>query len=172
MTTTQKIYNQEIKGRFIATKCLNQMLSSRDVKINPTAIKESVDLKCNAYGQKGKRVNFNVEVKERYKNQDNLKKYPFAELKVDKLERMRQATPKGTKLYYMVLLNGKEMLLFNLDKIDFNEIKIFNWWTKKCQEDDNSELIETPIYQIPYDKACARFNIEQYFEDYAIYKQM
>jgi len=171
MTTTQKIYNQEIKGRFIGSKCLNKMFGGRDLKIQPTAIKESVDLKCNAYGKSGKRANFNVEVKERYKNQENLKKYPYAELKVDKLNRMRKATPQGTKLFYMVLLNAKEMLLFDIDKIDFSKVKIFNWWTKKCQEDENSELIETPIYQIPYKLAIKKLDITQYFEDYAIYKQ-
>ena len=92
-------------------------------------------------------------------------------MKIDKLNRMRKATPQGTKLFYMVLLNAKEMLLFDIDKIDFSKVKIFNWWTKKCQEDENSELIETPIYQIPYEWAIKKLNIEQYFEDYAVFKQ-
>ena len=164
MNYTEKIRLQEEKDRYVATKCLERLLyKGSDLQITPTEIEDYVDLNCSIINTKGNYVPFNVEIKERYKNEEQLAKYPNAELKVAKLERMKQATPTGTKLLYMVLLNEKECLLFDLDKIDWDLIPKRNWRIKQTQFNPNSPYISTPTYFIPYSAATATLDCSQYF---------
>lgn len=90
MTTKERIEEQEKKDRFVASKCLAQILSSgTDLQLTATRISDYVDLYGEITNSKGKRVPFTVEIKERFKDKEQLAKYPNAELKVEKLERMK-----------------------------------------------------------------------------------
>ena len=163
MTYQKKIELQEKKDRFIATKCLQQILSGgTELEINPTDILDYVDLNCSIKNRKGKTVPFNVEIKERYKDEKQLEKYPNAELKVSKLKRMKSVTNKGTKLLYMVLLNDKECLLFDLDKLDWTKVDTHIWRIKKTQLDPNSGYIDELTHFIPYALAIKRIDISKY----------
>ncbi len=164
MNYQERIRLQEEKDRYVAQKCLEKLLyKGSDLQITPTNIEDYVDLNCSVINTKGKKIPFNVEIKERYKDEEQLQKYPNAELKVAKLKRMKQATPTGTKLLYMVLLNEKECLLFDLNKIDWSNIPLRNWRIKQTQFNPNSPYVSTPTYFIPYSAATATLDCSEYF---------
>ena len=162
----KRIQESEQKDRFIGQCVLEQIFKDRKLDINETDTFCSVDLKCTALNKKDKRIKFNVEIKERYKSQENIIKYPYAELRVDKLDRMKQETGKKTALLYMVLLNDTTMYLFNLSKLDWSKVGIYNWRIKACQSDQNSPYTYKPIYQIPYNMAFKKMDITEYVNAY------
>lgn len=157
----QQIELQEIKDRYVANKCLNKVFTNKNLLIYPTDISCSVDLKCFVNNRP-----FNVEIKERYKNGKQLEKYPNAELKVDKLRRMRLETPQGTPLIYMVLLNEEKCLMFNLDKLDWTTVEKRDWWIKRTQLDPNSDYVCTPTYFIPYSAATVTMDCKEFYTQY------
>lgn len=162
-----KIQEQEMKDRFVATQCLKKILyKGSNLQINPTQITDFVDLNCKVTNTYGKEIPFNVEIKERFKSEQNLLKYPNAELKVDKYNRMRFATPQGTKLFYMVLLNNEKCFLYDLDKLDWNKVQMKNWRIKKTQMNPNSEFITVPTFFIPYSEATCTIDCSEYFQQY------
>ena len=165
----KKIELQEEKDRYVASECLKWLLrKGTNLNITPTEITDYVDLNCSVINQKGNNVPFNVEIKERFKNEQQLQKNPNAELKVDKLERMRSVTKKGTKLLYMVLLNNKTCYLFNLDKLDWSKVEKRNWRIKRTQFNPNSDYITVPTYFIPYELADVTMDCSNFFNDYEL----
>lgn len=163
-STAQKIKAQEEKDRCVATECLKVLLKKgKDLKINPTDITDSVDLRCSVINLNDRFIPFNVEIKERIKSEQQLAKYPNAELKVAKYNRMRNATKKGTRLLYMVLLNNETCLVFNLDNLDWSKVEKRNWRIKQTQMDVNSPYIEVPTYFIPYNLAICKMNCKNFY---------
>lgn len=158
----EKIRKQEIKDRYIGTKVLEQVFSGRNITCTALPVWANTDIACSATGKNGNTVNFQVEVKERNKSDWQLEKYPQAELKVDKLKKMKQYAGDNAKLVYMVLLNDKEALLFYLNKIDFSKIDKTVWHIKKTQYDNYSEYEEAPIYLIPYSMAFKKIDITEF----------
>lgn len=161
---TYIIDQQENVDRYVATCCLHELLDNKSTSLTivPTYTTCSVDLNCTVT-QNGNEIPFNVEIKERNRTPEELKKYPLAELKQDKLRRMKLETPQSTGLYYMVLLNKEKCMLFNLKKLDWSEIPLKNWWIKRTQANPNSDYVCTPTYMIPYDKAIATINCSKYY---------
>lgn len=167
MTTLERIEAQERQDRYVASRCLHSIFyKGKDLKINPTNITDYVDLNCSVINLNDKLIQFNVEIKERNKNPWQMEHYPQAELKVSKYNRMRQSTPKGTKLLYMVLLNNERCIVFDLDNLDWSKVEKKNWKIKITQMDDNSPYVETPTYLIPYDLAVANIDCSGYIKEY------
>lgn len=167
ITTKQKIEAQEAKDRYVAGECLKYIFrNQQNLSITPTDILDNVDLECSCTLKNGEKVDFVVEIKERYKDKAQLEKYPNAELKVDKYERMRKRTPQGTILFYMVLLNNESCLIFNMDKLNWNKVQRKVWYIKKTQMDINSPVVPTPTYFIPYSEASITMDCSNYFNNY------
>lgn len=164
---SERIEAQERQDRYVASECLKVMLrKGKDLTIKPTPILESVDLNCSVINLKDKLIQFNVEIKERNKNEWQLEHYPHAELKVDKYNRMREATPEGTRLLYMVLLNNQTCLVFDLDNLDWSKVEKRDWVIKRTQMNPNSDYVSTPTYFIPYDLAVVSMDCSAYFNEW------
>lgn len=160
LETKKRIEEMELKDRFIAENCLRNLLKkATSVTVKPTEIEDHVDLNCSCTTDKGKTIPFNVEIKERNKSQEQLDKYGYnCELRVDKYQRMRAATPKGTKLYYMVLFNNDTMYLFDMDSLDWSKVEKFNWRIKRTQMSDYSDYVTYPTYKIPLNLATITYD--------------
>lgn len=90
---------------------------------------------------------YNVEIKTR--NQD-MTKYQTLPLKEAKLQRLVADTKEDEKLIYVVLVNGTEYFIFDLDNIDFNTVEKRNWRIKKQEYNiGGSKYINVPTYFIP-----------------------
>lgn len=160
--TNERIKQQEKKDRYVAEKCLKKILSAgTNLQMSGTELTCSVDIKGEVTNKNNKRVAFSCEIKERNKSPEQLQKWPNAELKVEKLNRMKK--DKRGILLYMVLLNEKECLLFNLSKINWATIPLRIWNIKKTQFNPNSPVVPTPTYFIPYDLAIKRIDCTEFY---------
>lgn len=154
MSYKELIADQEKKDRYIAARCIKEAMNDGyKVKIKPAGITSHIDLRCQAVDQNGYQYKFNVEIKERFKDDENLEKFPYAELKVEKYNNMVAMTPDDTLLYYIVLLNEEKALFFDIFRLDWSNIKTVTWNIKQTQMNAWSEYIPTPVYMIPYDQA-------------------
>lgn len=168
MTYKETIAEQEKKDRYIASRCLRYFFNSgkNRVQIKPAGITSHIDLRCKLIDPDKIETPFYVEIKERYKDDINLETYPYAELKVEKLNNMAKITPEDTFLYYMVLLNEQKCMMFNLYDLDWSKVKTTVWHIKKTQYWDQSYYVDTPVYMIPYSMAEAECDCSQYYSDY------
>ena len=170
----ERINKSEALGREITTQWLEKKYAEtgRDIKITPTPVECSVDLKVNLLDKELQhRQRVNIEVKVRKKNERQIKQYPHGELKVDKYNRMKEATDDGTGLFYCVLLdntdtNKQTLYLWDMDKLNWENVGRYEWETKYCQSDPDSETYVTPIYQIPFSQAVCTADITDIFKQY------
>lgn len=166
--TISKVNKQEYKDRFVAEKVMDKLLSqkNKDLVMIPTEYGCSVDLRCSITTPNDIVVPFNLEIKERQKDDKTLAKYPFAEIKQDKVRRMKEATDKGTRLFYMVLLNESTAYIYDLDKVDWSKVTLYNWWVKHTQVDPNSDYICVPTYMLPYSSATITMDCSDFYTEY------
>lgn len=90
---------------------------------------------------------YNVEIKTR--NQD-MNRYKTLPLKMSKYCRLLADTKHDEKLIYVVLVNGEEYYIFDLDKVDLNQCEFKNWKIQKQEYNVNgSAYEEVPAMFIP-----------------------
>ena len=100
-----------------------------------------------------------------FKSTENLIKYPTAELKKSKYENMLTAHT-NTKLIYIQYIN-ETAIIFDMDKLNWNKVRLYNWRIKHTEYDDDSEYEVVPTYFIPYYQRLMIIDAHQYFEYYA-----
>lgn len=164
-TISAKCQAEEQKGRFVASKCLEEIFSNYNLTLTGTALTCPVDIK-GTVSTTDKSAKFNVEVKQRNKSEEQLLKYPTAELRIDKYQRMLSETNTDTALFYCVLLNSEWCYIFNLKKLDWNKVSKFDWYIRKTQVDDNSPYLCYPTYSIPLELASKVIPCSEYFKMY------
>lgn len=159
-----KIDIQEEKYRIITSKLLQDLFKDKLVAISGTPYGEGVDIRFTATTDNDE-VTYDVEVKERNKSTENLIKYPTAELKKSKYENMLTAHT-NTKLIYIQYIN-ETAIIFDMDKLNWNKVRLYNWRIKHTEYDDDSEYEVVPTYFIPYYQRLMIIDAHQYFEYYA-----
>ena len=136
MSYQKKITEQEKIDRDICIRMVKQMLCDGYVvdEVTELPITCPIDLLFSIREKStGKVYNTFVEVKSRNKNSRQLTEYPWAELKVQRLRKMRDYQLKfpNSALYYTVILNGTDFYLYNLLNIDYTKINFVDWEVKK-----------------------------------------
>lgn len=167
--TTIRIKKQENLDRLVTTYCLNEIFNrdNINISISGTALTDNVDLKC-CISTPAITKNIHVEIKERQKTLYQIKTYGDVELKSDKLKLMKNTCDSDTALLYVVLLNQQYCYIFNINKIDFSNLKSFNWQIKKTEFSLTSTTDNFITYSIPLSKAICCVDCSKYY-DY-IYK--
>lgn len=161
-TYTQVMVSQnENKGRFVAEYVISDLLSEFNYSITDTDIYCPVDLK-GVVSSTTETKEFNVEIKQR--NKDIEKYGAYAELRVDKYNRMMSVSQGDTALLYMVLLNEETAYIFDIKKLDWDKVETFIWTIRKTQVDPSSGYADYPTYKIPYDQAIAKIDCKEYFK--------
>lgn len=160
--TTEKIKKQEKKDRFIVTVLLTKLFANYADNYTITAHPFSAATDINLHFTKnGEEKSYEFEIKERNKD---INKYNFAELRVKKLQHIKENYKDN--IYYIVLLNQKTAYIYNLSKIDFNEIETFKWTIKDTQLDNNSTVSEHLTYKIPTSFAVRQINVTDIYNLY------
>lgn len=107
----QRINHQEMKDFQLARTLLTSHFNSQGIKVEKFIPREkgcSVDALIDVE-YKGNKRTLNLEIKERHKNKDLMKRFPFAELKVEKLNNMRLENKKNEgDLKYLSLYTNEE----------------------------------------------------------------
>ena len=171
MTNYQdRINSQELKYRCLGSQLLYRLFlpaisgditSSISISSTPVVFNYDLDLSVT---YKGKTTDYAIEIKERNKNEEILKKYPFAELKPSKLKLMRNEA-KDKKLIYIVFLNQETAYIFDIDKIDFTKIELYELFNKKVQFNNDSKMENELIYEIPYSMAIKQIDIKYLYSN-------
>lgn len=107
----QRINHQEMKDFQRAKTLLTSHFNAQGIKVEKFTPREkgcSVDALIDIEYQNEKRT-LNLEIKERHKNDTLIRRFPFAELKVEKLNNMRLENKKnGGDLKYLSLYTNEE----------------------------------------------------------------
>lgn len=107
----QRINHQEMKDFQLAKTLLTSHFNAQAVKVQKFIPREkgcSVDALIDIEYQNKKRT-LNLEIKERHKNDTLIRRFPFAELKVEKLNLMRLENKKnGGDLKYLTLYTNQK----------------------------------------------------------------
>lgn len=146
--TDCKIANQEHKDTYIVATTLGDLFPNENITVTQTPQYTNYDLNVEFEGKKKQMA---MEVKEYNLSEENEKKYGRnVLLKVEKLDKMVKKAKEGNKrLFYTVILNKKEMLIFDCDNIDWETITVRNIKQKITQFDPNSGYVWKPTYIIP-----------------------
>lgn len=135
----QRINHQEMKDFQLAKTLLTSHFNAQDIKIQAFKQTEkgcSVDALIDIEYKNEKRT-LNLEIKERHKSEDLMKRFPFAELKVEKLNLMRLENKKnGGDLKYLSLYtntNGEleAAFYFDLKDIQNDNFPMRDWKAPK-----------------------------------------
>lgn len=164
---------QEEKDRYIAIRCMEQTTDLQEkqrLRAVPTDVKSHIDLICVIQDWYANPIKwYDIEIKERNKSYENVQKYPYAELKVDKYNNMLKDKGPNSDLLYIVLLNQKLALIFNLSTLDWTQVQRTTWNIKEIQYEDGSEKKDTEVYLIPYTLAEKLVPCEEYYTEYENY---
>lgn len=150
--------------RYVTERMLEDTFKNNLKEINYTPITASTDLNMIVTDKKGNEIVYDIEVKERNKD---IERFKYLELRKDKLERMLKCSHSKHKLIYIVLVNKEIAVVYDIRKLNWDEIEIFNWPIRKTQVDDESGYAIFPTYQIPIEKAVYTKKIDNYYKDYA-----
>lgn len=135
----QRINHQEMKDFQRAKMLLTSHFNAQGIKVEKFTPREkgcSVDALINIEYKNEKRT-LNLEIKERHKDKDLMKRFPFAELKVEKLNNMRLENKKNDgDLKYLSLYtntNGEleAAFYFDLKDIQNDNFPMRDWKAPK-----------------------------------------
>lgn len=162
---------EELRGTFVAKNLLSDLLTKEGLTHN--LIRTPLDCHVDLWGTTWNNTtlqpyNFNVEIKQRYKNDYMLKRYPDCELRVDKLERMKAETKEGEGLFYIVFLNQSTAYIFDCNNIDWDTLQKGIMDTSKFNVDPSSPRVLYEIYNIPTCYASYTLDCSEYFKLYNI----
>ena len=143
----EKMELQEMKDYKTTEKIMHQIFNAYGAKahLKKEPIYSSVDASMRV--EKGDNIrDYKIEIKERITNYSDINEVP---LKVQKYCNIIDATSKGQTPLIIYLLNNSEYYIFDLNKIDFNKVKIQNWMINKVEYSDNSCKEKIPTFFIP-----------------------
>lgn len=157
----QRIEIQEKKDRKIMAMVLTELFADKVNAFMITNLPKSayIDLTMT-FSYKGEQKTYDFEIKERNKD---ITKYPTAELKQKKLVEMRAVSNVSHTLYYAVLVNQKELFLYDVRAIDWDSLETINWDIKKRQMEDGCTSQSELTYIIPISLASFRMNVEHIY---------
>lgn len=167
MDKEEKIKRQEEKDYYVVSRLMFDNLFDKVQNISFTQMPQFTFYDMSmTYNHKGEDIQSAIEIKARNKSKELMTKYPYAELKVDKYNRIMSKTGIYDKVYYIQLVNEQTAYLYDLKKIDFTKVKKENWAIKKVQFSSTSTVGEEQTYMIPYTMGKRFDNINKYYQDY------
>lgn len=131
--TKAKTIAAEIEDTRITEHFLFDELDGNPLYTSATATRmplyDCVDLEYIVNTTTGNSYKFGVEVKRRNKTPWSMKRYPFAPLRLDKLQNLQGKAAKEhySALYYIVLLNASQAYIYDLLRVDWNHVELKPW---------------------------------------------
>lgn len=164
LITEQELYDRDICTRMI-TKLLNRNYSIVEVK--NLEVQSPVDLWIVVKNNETSEIqNVLVEVKTRNKDARQLREYPWAELKCEKVRDILNVQKQipNSSIFYAVILNHSEFYLYDLLNIDYSHVNIVDWRVKKTEFDSYSPYKVYKTFQLPWNLAVEHANIKKTLE--------
>lgn len=158
---------QEHKDAYVTKKLLTRILKDKvqNLRFREMPKYSHFDLEVS-FLYKGKNVKFAFEIKERNKSQFQLDAYPNSELKVDKFNYIMNATKNHDGVFYIQLVNEEIAYIYNLRKINWDNVETREWFIKTTQYNPNSGYKSQLTHFIPYSEGKKHGDIANYYAEY------
>jgi len=148
MTDREKIDIQERKDFNITNKIMTTIFQAYDARISMTQTKTYYPVDANMVVEKGKkRKKYKIEIKER--NIDCMEELETLPLKVKKYCNIMETINEDETPLIIYLVNNEQYFIFNLKKLDMNNIVIRNWNIPKVQYTTKHQYEQQPTFFIP-----------------------
>ena len=143
----KKMELQEMKDYKTTEKIMHQIFKAYGAKTHLRKEPTYSPVDASMRVEKGDNIrDYKIEIKERITNYSDINEVP---LKVQKYCNIIDATPKNQTPLIIYLLNNSDYYIFDLNKIDFNKVKIQNWIINKVEFSDNSCKEKIPTFFLP-----------------------
>lgn len=153
--TDVKIAYQEHKDTYIVGNTLGDIFKGYDITVTQTPQFTHYDLDVEITSPTTNKE-IVVEVKEFTITDEAKEKYgENVMLKANKLMNMQNES-KNKKLIYCIILNKKELLLYDCSKLDWANMKLINLHQLRTQMNPKAGYVVEPTYIIPTKYAIKR----------------
>ena len=146
---TEKMIQQETKDFKITKKIMKKIFSTYGVhvKLEQTSIYSPYDVLMTVTSGKKIIKKYAVEIKER--NQ-NLEVFDCLPLTCKKFIKVKDTAYKNYLCPIVIfLVNDEDYYIYDLNKLDLNNVELRNWNIKKVEYSLTSDLTPTPTFFLP-----------------------
>ncbi|MBQ2175937.1 MAG: hypothetical protein II453_13025 [Alphaproteobacteria bacterium] len=152
MIDTNMMLHQESKDFTKTKKIMTNIFKAYDaeIEIKQTDTYCNVDARMTAT-KKNKKHHYTVEIKER--NVPSIEFLQALPLTVKKYCNIMGETRENETPLVIYLVNDEEYFIFNLNKLDLNNITIKNWNIPKVQFTSKQEYEQQPTFFIPLNQS-------------------
>ena len=152
MIDTNKMLHQERKDFSKTKKIMTNIFKAykADVDIKQTDTYCNVDARMTATKNNRKHL-YTVEIKER--NVPSIEYLQALPLTCKKYCNIIQETKQNETPLVIYLVNDEEYFIFNLNKLDLNQIPIRNWNIAKVQFTNKQEYEQQPTFFLPLNQS-------------------
>lgn len=152
MIDVERMQKQEFKDYLTTKRIFEQIFSAYDAEV--CMVKEAdyshIDARLTVT-KNGKSKQYTVEIKTR--NVDSPEYLETMPLKVSKYCDIMDVTYSHETPLVIYLINDEDYYIFNLKKLDWNNIKCFNWCINKVEYTTNKKTAKTPVFMLPISEA-------------------
>lgn len=146
----KKADEQELKDYQMTVKILSRLFKKYNPRFSKMAKGCVFDCKMYFTDNNNELYRYNIEIKSRRQNMDE---YDTLPLTVQKYCNVKESCKLGEKPIYLSLVNDEEYYIFNLLKLDMNNVKIKNWFINDIEYSNNPTKKKIPTLFIPITEA-------------------
>ena len=137
---------QELKDYQMTVAILSKLFKKYNPQFSRMAKGCVFDAKMYFIDNNNEVYRYNIEIKSR---KQNMEEYDTLPLTVAKYCNVKESCKLGEKPIYISLVNGEEYYIFDLDKLDMNNVTIKNWYINDIEYSNNPTKKKIPTMFIP-----------------------
>ena len=141
---------QELKDYQMTVKILSRIFKKYNPQFTMMAKGCVFDAKMYFTDNNNEVYRYNIEIKSR---RQNIEEYDTLPLTVAKYCNIKESCKLGEKPIYISLVNEEEYYIFDLSKLNMNNVTIKNWLINDIEYSDNPVKKKIPTLFIPVTEA-------------------
>ena len=141
---------QELKDYTTTVKILSRIFKKYNPQFSQMAKGCVFDAKMYFTDSNNEVYRYNIEIKSR---KQNMEEYNTLPLTVKKYCNVKESCKLGEKAIYLSIVNEEEYYIFDLFKLNMNNVTIKNWLINDIEYSDNPVKKKIPTLFIPITEA-------------------
>lgn len=137
---------QELKDYQMTVAILSKIFKKYNPQFSRMAKGCVFDAKMYFTDNNNELYRYNIEIKSRRQNMED---YDTLPLTVAKYCNVKESCKLGEKPIYLSIVNEEEYYIFDLDKLNMNDVKIKNWYINDIEYSANPTKKKIPTMFIP-----------------------
>lgn len=142
----EKTDKQELKDYQNTVKILSRLFKKYNPQFSRMAKGCVFDAKMYFITNDNEVYRYNIEIKSR---KQNMEEYDTLPLTVQKYCNIIESCTLGEKPIYISIVNDEEYYIFDLSKLNMNNVTIKNWYINDIEYSDNPTKKKIPTLFIP-----------------------